>query len=397
VTVRAGFTARSLWWLTVAGLSVISLLACIMTVLLLVDDPVAGLTPAGGITFAVVGGLLVARQPDNAVGRLLVAMGLVWAVGEAAFTYLEVSPVHPDLVIDFVTWLNVWAFWPMFALATFVVALFPSGRVASSWMRWPLRLGFLVGISGVVARMILPVETDQQTFGEEFADNPWAVDSLTWLSPLAEVLDYLVLGFLALAVVDLVLRWRRSRGVERLQMRWLALGFVMFIVLLTTAIVVEAAGITGLANELAWTAAWLVGLGAIPVAVGVAVARYRLYEIDRLVSRTVSYAVVLSVLAGVYAAVVFLLQNLLPLEGDVAVAGSTLAVAALFNPLRVGVQMWVDRRFNRSRYDAQQVADVFTGRLQDEMDSDRVVDGWVGVISETMQPSNVGVWLKGRS
>jgi hypothetical protein len=132
----------------------------------------------------------------------------------------------------------------------------------------------------------------------------------------------------------------------------------------------------------------------LPVAVAIAVLRYRLYEIDRIISRTVSYAVVVAFLALLFFGVVTVLSSLLAAESDLAIAGSTLAVAALFNPVRRRVQVWVDRRFNRSRYDTQRVMDRFAGSLQDRVDSQEVVDGWVGVVSETMQPASVAVWVR---
>jgi hypothetical protein len=135
-------------------------------------------------------------------------------------------------------------------------------------------------------------------------------------------------------------------------------------------------------------------LAGLPVAVAIAVLRYRLYEIDRIISRTVSYAVVVAFLALLFFGVVTALSSLLPAESDLAIAGSTLAVAALFNPVRRWVQVWVDRRFNRSRYDTQRVMDRFAGSLQDRVDSQEVVDGWVGVVSETMQPASVAVWVR---
>ncbi len=136
------------------------------------------------------------------------------------------------------------------------------------------------------------------------------------------------------------------------------------------------------------------GGAAIPIAIGIAVLRYRLYEIDRLLSRTVSYLLVVGVLAAVFFGVVAVAGSLFQTDSDLAVAGSTLAVAALFNPVRKRVQGWVDRRFNRSRYDAQKVMDRFAGSLRDQVDSHEVVDGWVGVVAQTMQPESVSVWVR---
>jgi hypothetical protein len=138
------------------------------------------------------------------------------------------------------------------------------------------------------------------------------------------------------------------------------------------------------------------GLVLIPVAIAVAITRYRLYEIDRLISRTVSYIVVIGLLAAVFFGVVTAASALLETDSDLAIATSTLAVAALFNPLRKRLQGWVDGRFNRSRYDAQKVMDLFVGSLRDQVDPVRVIDGWVGVVAETIQPAAAGVWVRER-
>ena len=130
------------------------------------------------------------------------------------------------------------------------------------------------------------------------------------------------------------------------------------------------------------------------VAAALAILRYRLYEIDRIISRTVSYALVVGILGAAYLGALTWLSSLLPDRSQLVVAGATLGVAFLFNPVRTRIQAWVDRRFNRSRYDAQKVMDRFAGSLRDQVDSDQVMDGWVGVVTETMQPASVGVWLR---
>jgi hypothetical protein len=198
-------------------------------------------------------------------------------------------------------------------------------------------------------------------------------------------------GFVLLAAVSLVVRYVRARGVERLQVKWFAFAVVFVIALLVAQETIgNAVGIPEAVGSYVFGLAVL----TMPVAVSVSVLKYRLYEIDRIVSRTVSYAVVVGVLGLVFLGVVTVLTSLLPAESDLAVAGSTLAVAALFNPVRRRVQRWVDRRFNRSRYDAQKVMDGFAGSLRDRVDPDGVVQGWVGVVSETMQPSTVAVWVR---
>jgi hypothetical protein len=143
---------------------------------------------------------------------------------------------------------------------------------------------------------------------------------------------------------------------------------------------------------------WItVSITAIPIAATLAILRYRLYDIDRIISRTVTYAIVIALLALVYALGVTALTSLLDTDSPLTVAGSTLAAAALFNPLRRRVQRGVDHRFNRTRYDAERVMATFTGSLRDEVDPDRVVQGWVSVVDDTMHPASAGVWVRGDS
>jgi hypothetical protein len=199
---------------------------------------------------------------------------------------------------------------------------------------------------------------------------------------------FVVIAIVLTGVVLLVSRWRRSVGVERLQYRWLFMGSFLFL-LITAAGSFELIPEQGFVDWL-----WLLAGAAIPTAIGIAVLRYRLYEIDRLISRTVTYLLVVGVLVAVFFGVVTATSSLLQTDSDLAVAASTLAVAALFNPLRKRMQFWVDRRFNRSRYNAQLVVDEFAGSLRDQVDSGEVVEGWVEVVAETMQPSAAGVWVR---
>ena len=145
---------------------------------------------------------------------------------------------------------------------------------------------------------------------------------------------------------------------------------------------------------LAWDLLWGMAVLAVPVAIGLSVLRYRLYEIDRIVSRTVTYLLVVGLLGLVFFGVVTLITSFLPAESDLAVAASTLAVAALFNPVRRRVQVWIDRRFNRARYDAQKVMDAFAESLRDRVDAAELSDGWRDVVAETMQPSAAAVWIR---
>lgn len=191
---------------------------------------------------------------------------------------------------------------------------------------------------------------------------------------------------MGLAFGRLFVRGKRSSGTERQQFRWLFLGGGVFVVIGGAAQFLPE-------NSSAETL-WLLGGWSIPISIGVAVVRYRLYEIDRIISRTIGYGLVIGSLAIVGVVTVTLLTSLVSAESPLAVAGSTLAVAALFNPLRRRVQEWVNRPFNRARYDAQRVMERFAGSLQGRLDHDGVVDGWVGVVAETMQPASVAVWVR---
>jgi hypothetical protein len=209
-----------------------------------------------------------------------------------------------------------------------------------------------------------------------------------------------LLGIVAILLggaVSLVIKRRRARGAERAQFTLVVFAFVLLTttVLLTFLFIFISIGVgAGDPGDDAWGPAYLMMI-LFPLSFGVAVLRYRLYEIDRIVSRTVSYALVVGLLAGAFLGIVALMSSLLPTESsDLAVAGSTLVVAALFNPLRRRVQRGVDRRFNRQGYDAQRVMDGFAFSLRDRVDPEEVMTGWVDVISSTMQPDSIGVWVR---
>ena len=213
------------------------------------------------------------------------------------------------------------------------------------------------------------------------------------LDATTEWLGNLLAVIALVALIDVSLRFRRSKGVERLQFRWFFIAVAMFPVLFFASGLLEefVIGVDGFDPVVVALAVWGNGTAA---AIGIAITRHGLYEIDRLVSRTVTYAVVVGLLTGVFFGMITLLTLVLPAESDLATAASTLAVAALFNPVRRRTQALVDRRFNRSRYDAQRVIDRFAGSLRDQVDSDQVMDGWVGVVTETMQPTSVSVWVR---
>ncbi len=334
-------------------------------------DDVA-LLPAS-IAFISVGVLLVLRVPDNAVSWI------VFVVGTGAATVGLVEALGTAELADVVSGIFIFGLLVP-GVGVILPLVFPTGRPLNRRWRWALRAGlFALGV--LLAGFVL-----QAIFEDNATDNVGCegVGSCMALFGL-----FALLGCAGLAVTSFVIRWRRARGLEREQLRWLVLPFIALLLSLLAAFVGNDDSIYRLA---------FLGLGLflIPTAIGVAVSRYKLYEIDRILSRTVAYILVAGVLALVYAAGAVWLPSQLAGEGTppLFVAGSTLAVAALFNPVRRRAQTWVDRRFNRARYDSERVMDEFVGTLRARVDEADVVAGWLEVVAETMQPASAGVWVR---
>jgi hypothetical protein len=189
------------------------------------------------------------------------------------------------------------------------------------------------------------------------------------------------------AVTFQALSWRRSDGERRQQLKWLASG----------AAVCGVLGISAVSTNSSIWEVLILGFAALPLGIGIGILKYRLYEIDRLISRTLAYAIVTGLLAGIYAGLVLLATQVFRFHSTVAVAASTLAVAALFNPLRRRVQHVIDRRFNRARYDADRTVAAFAARLKDEVDLDSIRDDLAGAVRQTLEPAHVSVWISRRS
>ena len=192
---------------------------------------------------------------------------------------------------------------------------------------------------------------------------------------------------LVVGVAAVVVRFARSAGEERLQLKWFAAAAVFVVATLSTSMVTSSVAVAVLSN-LAFLCLW--------AAIAIAVLKYRLYEIDRIISRTLAYAIVTGLLVGVYAGLVLLATQVFDIRSPIAVAGSTLAAAALFSPLRERVQRVVDRRFNRTRYDADQIVAAFAVHLKDAVDLDSVRDDLAGVVSRALEPAHVSVWVSQR-
>jgi MFS family permease len=339
-----------------------------------------------------VGVVVARRQPRNPVGWVLLIFTLLFVLGACASYYavLDYHLGHRGLPLAAIAVLvgTVWA--PSFALFPVVILLFPDGRLGRRWR--PVLWAYAVLVAYVLSVVIAPAIA--AVAGHDIRLN--ASGNLTNTSQLAGWLgnppSWLIVPVLA-AIVGIglsfvarqVLSWRRASGERRQQLKWLACGAAVAVGSLVLAAVLG-------------TSVLLVGIAALPASIGVGILKYRLYEIDRIISRTLAYAIVTGLLIGVYAGLVLLATRALPvsLSTPVAVACATLVAAALFNPLRRRVQRAVDRRFNRSRYDADQMVAAFAARLKGAADLDAVGDDLANVVRKALEPEHMSVWISQR-
>jgi hypothetical protein len=339
-------------------------------------------------SFVVVGALIVRHRPGNAVGWMFAAIALLAVLGALAEEYaIFASARHlPGPVLA--AWFASWAWYPTLALTlVFTPLLFPTGRLLSPRWRlvaWPAA-AVMAAITGLAALQqtieLAPGRMVANPFGLAGVENPED-------SRLGAVLFPLLGPLVLAAFASLVVRFRRSRGDERQQLKWITFAAALLPLTFAGDLLPDTAG-----NLL-----FAVVVSFLPVAAGVAILRYRLYEIDRLINRTLVYGLVSALLAGVYAALVLVGGEL---SGGVAddppswaVAGATLAVAAVFQPARRRIQQVVDRRFDRRRYDAARTVDAFSGRLREELDLDALAAELLAVVERTVQPTAASLWLR---
>ncbi len=357
------------------------------------------------LIFPLTGLLILRRQPRNTIGWLLQAIGVVWGLSAVADTYASYGLlVRPGSVpgpdVAAALFAGAWA--PGIGLmGTFLLLVYPNGHLPSP--RWRL-VAWLSALAIVVVPVVIALMPGPLDAGPDpTLQNPLGLESAR---PVLIVLFSLSLPLLPACIVAsavaLVRRFRRSAGVERLQLKWLATaGTVVAAMYLTTMVASLATGITGGAPDAQWlTVLQHVAIPSfvlLPVSIGIAVLRYRLYDIDLVINRALVYGGLTATLAGTYLASVLLLQLVLsPLtdQSDLAVAASTLGVAALFRPARARIQGAVDRRFYRRRYDAARTLESFTGRLRQEVDLESVSGDLRSVVRDTVQPAHVSLWVR---
>jgi MFS family permease len=338
--------------------------------------------------FATVGALLAWKRPENPIGWLLSATGLTYAVGAVSELLLQ----FPRTLI-LASWLG-WMWLLGIGLCVFVVLLFPSGHLPSR--RWrPVAWAAGASLAGwVVGNAFAPTI---------ITSSPPSPNPIGAAGPAGDIFKLMALGGAGLlagtglaGMLSLVFRYRHAQTIERAQLRWLVYAGALVVAALLAMAPIEWIMGAGSAADNLQNGLTSGAVALVAVAIGIAVLRYRLYDIDRLISRTLAYAIITGLLAGLYAGLVLLATRVLDLTSQVGVAVATLAAAALFNPMRRRVQHRVDKRFNRARYNADSTVAAFAARLQDATDPDTVRSDLMSTIHHAVEPAHVSLWVSQR-
>jgi hypothetical protein len=402
--IRAGRLVRPHWWPGVAAWALWALSVLSLPVTAWLDHlsrqagrpelaQLSGGTVVAPVLAAVsaatVGAVLATRRPRHPVGWLLLILGLALSTSGVAAAYTAygllarpgalpaagaVARYSPALILTALPALS------------FVLLLTPTGSLPSPRWRWWVWVTVAAPVTLLVAVAVARGSLDPRYQ----ADNPL---DFRGVGGALLVVNQVMLGVTLLAVVvgagSLVLRFRRARGIERQQLRWVAWAAVLVAL---AAVAALASAALGLPELLSWAAGVCVAL--LPLAAGAAILRYRLYDLDRIISRTLAYGLLTLLLGGGYAGVVLGLSELLGRDSPLVVAAATLAVAAAFQPARRRIQQLVDRRFNRRRYDAARTVEAFAARLREQVDLDALTGELLAVVQDTMQPTQASLWLR---
>ena len=346
--------------------------------------------------FAAAGWVLAFRRPANPLGWIMLGGAFFFALSEDAsyYTVADYGLRHGDLPLGAVALLAQPGWAPGIVLLGLLVLLFPDGRLPSSRWRWLVAAYAAVAALWMAGAVVLTVRA--------LADHRTQVDSggnllllsgndpaAGWWNVLQNLFFPLLIACWLASIASQALSFRRSSGERRQQLKWLLAG---------SAATLVALGLAALLRSVPWLSdvIGVIGFLALPVSIGVAVLRYRLFDIDRIVSRTLAYAIVTGLLVGVYAGLVLLTTEVFGFHTPVAVAASTLAAAALFTPVRRRVQRLVDRRFNRARYDAETTVAAFADRLKDAVNLDAARDDLAKTVHQALEPAHLSVWVSPR-
>jgi hypothetical protein len=354
-----------------------------------------GLAPVFALACGLLGVLVARRQPWNPEGWLLLGLGIVviTVFDSGLYAVLDYRRHQGQLPLgQIAVFLQGTAGRLLFFLFPLVILLFPDGRLTRrwAWVLWSYVLLVAVLMASLMAYEVgaLAGRHIQVDLNGAYSGSFSPTGALGAVAAVAGVGWILAVAFWPAFAARQVLSWRRSTGERRQQLKWLmggaALALVGLVMIALGPAQVEAVGVPALA------------LTALPVSIGVGILKYHLYDIDRIISRTLAYAIVTGVLVGVYGGLVLLATRVLPFHTPVAVAAATLAAAALFNPLRRRVQTAVDRRFNRARYNADRIIAAFAARLRDAVDLDVVQGDLAGAVHQALEPAHISVWMSER-
>jgi hypothetical protein len=349
------------------------------------------------VLFALVGALITSRHPRNLIGLVMMLPGLSLAF------FIDIlapstngqfpPPATPSILYLILLWFSNWNWLLLVLPIMFIMLLFPTGRTLSPRWNWVVYLGL-----GIVAVLVFMI-----TFAQELAPNtepiPWSVPNpigflkTEWIDAITGSFLILFPVWILLCAISLFVRFRRVRAVEREQIKWLFYAGAIFVLFYMPSFI----GNTYSQAENFWNLLLPIGMSTFPIAIAIAILRYRLYDIDLIIRKTLQYALLTGLQALVYFGSVILLQSLVEnLTGEqspLVIVLSTLAIAALFNPLRIRIQDFIDRRFYRKKYDAEQALTQFATTARDEVDMDQLNAALLQVVDETMQPESVSLWL----
>jgi hypothetical protein len=354
------------------------------------------------IGYSVIGAIIASRLPDHPIGWICCAIGFMGAVEHFSSEYAIYALVaHPEALAGgkAMLWLCIWVWIVMFGLIVYLILLFPNGRLPSSRWRWFAWLSVALTLLAAILMAISP-DAALDVLGSSdnvhiSFPNPLGMEGLP---NLYRPVQTLVLASGLVAAASVLVGRRNTRGIERQQIKWLLYASAIFFVgnVLKNTVFSPLGGVSwGL-----WAGYLLVAVGGLggPIAIGIAILRYRLYEIDTLINRTLVYGSLTAALVALYFGGIVVLQRVFVLltgeQSTLAVVASTLLIAALFNPLRRRIQSFIDRRFYRRKYDARKTLEAFSAKVRDETDLEALNSELIGVVRETMQPSHISLWQR---
>jgi hypothetical protein len=361
------------------------------------------------LAFPIVGALIASRRPHNPIGWICLADGLLWMILAVTDTYSVYGVTKPGSVpfpVAVGTLSNQWLWVPTVGLlGIYLVLLFPDGRLPSRrWRTLALFSGAMIVLLSVTGGLAPgPLEN------QGGVPNPFGLEALPWLEDASNIILPLLPLCIFASAVSMVLRYRRSRGEVRQQIKWVAFvasfSGLLYLIAMISSLVVQVKSSDSVVPQFPWWAEVLfsvavLSFAGVPVAIGFAVLKYRLYDIDVVINRTLVYGSLTVMLVALYFGSVATTQTILRAstgqteQPQLAIVVSTLVIAALFNPLRRRIQSFIDRRFYRRKYDARKTLETFSARLRDETDLETLNSDLACVVRETMQPAHVSLWLR---